>query len=120
MKILSMFSPTLRKLLTVALITLPTFTIGAQAAQAEDLVFTLYNKTSSVLAHFYVEPMSSTTWGEDILNSDIGPGESATVTIADGKTTCSYGIRGGFKDGSIVERDSLNLCELGSYTYTDK
>ena len=114
-----MTSTMLRNLLTVALITLPTFTIGVQAAQAEDLVFTLYNKTSSVLTHFYVEPTSSSTWGEDILGSDIAPGESATVTIADGKTTCTYGIRGGFKDGSIVERNSLNLCELGSYTYTE-
>ena len=108
-----------RNLLTAALFTLPTFAVGVQAAQAEDLVFTLYNKTSSVLTQFYVEPTSSSTWGEDILNEDIAPGESATVTIADGKSTCTYGIRGRFKDGSVVERNSLNLCELGSYTYTE-
>ena len=109
----------LRNVLTAVLFTLPTFAVGVQAAQAEDLVFTLYNKTSSVLTQFYVEPTSSSTWGEDLLNEDIAPGESATVTIADGKTTCTYGIRGGFKDGSVVERNSLNLCELGSYTYTE-
>ena len=114
-----MYSPIFRNFLTVVLFTLPTFAIGVQSAHAEDLVFTLYNKASSVLTHFYVEPTSSTTWGEDILGSDIAPGESATVTIADGKTTCTYGIRGGFKDGSVVERNSLNLCELGSYTYTE-
>ncbi len=115
-----MYSLTFRKLLTIALITLPTFTIGAQAAQAEDLIFTLYNNSSSVLTEFHVEAMSSKTWGENILSEKIGPGESATVTIADGKTTCMYGIRGEFKDGAIVERENLNLCELGSYTYTDK
>ncbi len=114
-----MASSMLRNLLAAALITLPTFATGVQAAHAEDLVFTLHNKTSSVLTSFYVEPTSSSTWGDDILSEDIGPGESATVTIADGKTTCNYGIRGGFKDGSIVERNSLNLCELGSYTYTE-
>jgi hypothetical protein len=115
-----MYSKMLRHFLTVALITVPTFTIGAQAAHAEDLIFTLYNNSSRVLTEFHVEPTTSKTWGEDILTSDIAPGESATVTIADGKTTCMYGIRGAFKDGSLVERESLNLCELGSYTYSDK
>ena len=110
----------LRNLLTVALISFPTFTIGVQAAHAEDLIFTLHNNSSSALTEFHVEPTSSSTWGENILTSQIAPGESATVTIADGKTTCMYGIRGAFKDGSLVERESLNLCELGSYTYSDK
>ncbi len=110
---------TIRNLLTAVLFTLPTFAVGVQAAQAEDLVFTLYNKTSSTLTQFYVEPTSSSTWGENILSENIAPGESAAVTIADGKTTCKYGIRGQFKDGAVVERDSLNLCELGSYTYTE-
>jgi hypothetical protein len=115
-----MISSVFRNVLTVALFTLPTFAIGAQAAQAEDLIFTLHNNSSSVLTEFHVETMSSKTWGENILSEKIGPGESATVTIADGKTTCMYGIRGEFQDGSMVEREDLNLCELGSYTYTDK
>ena len=115
-----MYPSILRNLLTAALVTLPTFTIGIQAAHAEDLVFTLNNNSSSALTEFYVEPASSNNWGENILNGNIAPGESATVTIADGKTTCMYGIRGAFKDGSLVERESLNLCELGSYTYSDK
>jgi hypothetical protein len=109
-----------RHMFFAAALSLPTLAIGVQAAQAEDLEFTLHNNSSSTLTQFYVEPMASKTWGENILSSPINPGESATVTIADGKTTCNYGIRGDFKDGASVERLDLNLCELGSYTYTDK
>lgn len=109
----------LRRSILAACLTLPALAIGVQAAHAEDLIFTLYNNSSNVLSEFHVESMDSKTWGEDILTSDIAPGESATVTIADGKTTCMYGIRGAFKDGAVVERENLNLCELGSYTYTD-
>jgi hypothetical protein len=111
---------TLRRFFTAAIITLPTLAIGIQAAHAEDLVFMLHNNSSTALTEFYVESMTSKTWGDNILDSTIAPGESATVTISDGKTTCMYGIRGTFKDGNILEQNDLNLCEMGSYTYTDK
>jgi hypothetical protein len=116
-----MFPVNLRHLFIAAALSLPALVIGVQAAQAEDLQFTLHNNSSATLTEFYVEPMTSTkTWGENILSSPIAPGESATVTIADGKTTCTYGIRGDFKDAAPVDHLDLNLCELGSYTYNDK
>ncbi len=115
-----MFPSYLRQFFVAAALSLPALAIGIQAAQAEDLKFTLHNNSSATLTEFYVEPMVSKTWGENILTSTIAPGESATVTIADGKTTCTYGIKGSFKDAATVEHEDLNLCELGSYTYTDK
>ena len=113
-----MFAPTIRRLFMAAACILPALAIGVQAAQAEDLHFTLHNNSSATLTEFYVEPMSSKTWGENILTGHLAPGESADVTIADGKTTCTYGIKGNFKDADPVEHENLNLCELGSYTYT--
>ncbi|HTL88363.1 MAG TPA: hypothetical protein VL134_03120 [Leptolyngbya sp.] len=115
-----MLSSTFRQVLTASSLVLPALVIGMQSAQAEDLQFTLYNHSSKMLTEFYVEPTASKTWGENILQEAIAPGESATVTIADGKTTCEYGIRGEFAEGQIIERDALDLCELGSYTYTDE
>lgn len=110
----------LRRVLTASSLVFPALLIGIQSAHAEDLQFTLHNNSTKTLTEFYVEPTVSKTWGENILQGTIAPGETATVTIADGKTTCAYGIRGGFEGGAIVERDELNLCELGSYTYTDE
>jgi hypothetical protein len=113
-----MFTPTLRHLFTAAALALPALALSVPAAHAEDLQFTLHNNSDLTLTAFYVEPASSKDWGANILSESIAPGESATVTIADGKTTCTYGIRGEFKEGQPVDHDSLNLCELGSYTYT--
>jgi len=109
----------LRQVFAAATLTLPALIIGVQSAHAEDLQFTLHNNSTKVLTEFYVEPTASSNWGENILQGTVAPGESATVTIADGKTTCRYGIRGGFGDGQVVERAELNLCELSSYTYSD-
>jgi len=109
----------IRRIAAAALLTLPALTLGVSAAYAEDLMFTLNNNSSRVLTEFHVEDAASKTWGSDILHRDILPGESATVTIADGKRTCMYDIRGAFRDGTVTEDGSLNLCELGSYTYHD-
>ncbi len=114
-----MLSSSFRRVLTASSLALPALMIAIQSAHAEDLQFTLHNNSTAPLTEFYVESMASKTWGENILPSPIEPGESATVTIADGKTTCSYGIKGTFKNGADVEHEDLNLCELGSYTYTD-
>lgn len=108
-----------RKLMVTATLALPMVGLGIQSALAEDLVFTLNNTSSRELVGFYVEATNMDHWGENILNGSIEPGETASVTIADGKTTCMYGIKGVFEDGSVVEEEDLNLCELGSYTYED-
>jgi hypothetical protein len=89
-------------------------------ANAEDLIFTLRNQTSSPLVEFYVEASTQNNWGENILSGQVQPGESGEVTIADGKTTCTYDILGVFADGSKVDERDLNLCDLGSYTYTEE
>lgn len=114
-----MIFSTFRRVLTASCFAFPAVIIAMQSAHAEDLQFTLHNNSTDALTEFYVESMGTKSWGENILTSPIEPGESATVTIADGKTTCKYGIKGTFKNGADVEHEDLNLCEMGSYTYTD-
>jgi len=96
---------------------LPTVAIIDQSALAEDLAFTLKNSSSSPLVEFYVEDSSQSDWGASLLSESVNPGEAGTVTIADGRTTCTYDILGVFADGSKLDERQLNLCELGSYTY---
>ena len=91
----------------------------AAPARAEDLQFELTNDTSAVITYFHASPTGVDEWEEDILGSEvIGPGESVTVTIADGRDVCAYDMRFEFDDesGLDVLEDSQDLCELGSYT----
>ncbi len=92
----------------------------APIAQAQDLVFELWNDSSETLTEFYVSPSDSNSWGADLLGADVVyPGEGGDVVITDGLTTCSYDILGVFADGLELEDYGINLCDLGEYTFAD-
>lgn len=91
----------------------------APAAQAEDLEFTLTNDTSAVIMFFHASPTGVDEWEDDVLGSEvIGPGESVSVTIADGRDVCEYDMRFEFDEESGLEvlEDTQDLCALGAYT----
>ncbi|MEN9224588.1 MAG: hypothetical protein Q6L60_03010 [Thermostichus sp. HHBFW_bins_43] len=104
---------------SVSLLLVFPFTLATSAALAQDLQFTLHNETSADLVEFYITTSGSDSWEENLLSGPIGTGESATVTIADGEVVCEYDILGIFADGSQAEDYELDLCELGSYTYSE-
>ncbi|HHX89385.1 MAG TPA: hypothetical protein GX700_06340 [Paracoccus sp.] len=88
----------------------------AAPALAQDMMFTLNNRTGYVLVEFYASPVTSSDWEEDILGADVlGSGESVDVLIADGRANCEYDFLMVFDDGDEVT-DQVNICELGSYT----
>jgi len=85
-------------------------------ALAQDMMFTLINRTGFTLVEFYASPVTSGDWEEDILGADVlGTGTSAEVLIADGRANCAYDFLMIFADGDEVE-DQVNICELDSYT----
>lgn len=89
---------------------------GGTAARAEDLTFTLINKTHATMLRFYTSPVGVNDWEEDVFGKDVlDPGDEMDVTIADGRTVCNYDMRFEFDDDSTTE-DTVNLCDLGSYT----
>ena len=115
-----MFHHSFRHVIAATLLSLPIASLSVQPAQAEDLEFGLKNGTSGTLVEFYVESSDQEGWGANLLAGQrVKAGEAGTVTIADGKTTCVYDILGVWEDGSKTEDYQLNLCELGSYTYTE-
>lgn len=92
---------------------------SAASAQAEDLAFTLKNGTNSVLTEFYTSPTGVEEWEEDVLGKDVlNPGESAQISIADGRSVCKYDMKFVFTEDSDLDTttDTQDLCELGSYT----
>lgn len=98
------------------------FFVMAGTAQAEDLVFTLINKTDSTLERFYTSPVGVDNWEEDVFGKDVlEPGESIKITIADGRRVCKYDMRFEFTEDSNLEdlEDTQDLCEMGSYTINE-
>ncbi len=92
---------------------------SAGASHAEDLTFTLINKTKGTLERFYSSPVGVENWEEDVFGKDtLGPGESMKITIGDGRTVCKYDMRFEFTEDSGFEdmEDTQDLCEMGSYT----
>lgn len=93
--------------------------IGAPAF-AEDLVFSLINNATQPLTNLYVSLPEADEWGDDILGVDVlAPGESATVTIADGATVCDYDLQIVMENEATME-GTADLCELNEFTVTDK
>lgn len=115
----TMIHKSFRSITASALLALPLVALSIQSVLAQNLEFPLHNQTSQTLKEFYVETSEEVGWGYNLLQGQevIEAGESGTVTIADGKTTCVYDIRAIWADGSKTEEFQLNLCELGSYTY---
>ena|SRR5690554_5184419 len=101
---------------TVALLALM-----AGTAAADDLVFTLKNSTNSVLNAFYTSPVGEESWEEDVFGRDaLAPGESARITIKDGRRACEYDMRFEFQGDDLEDmEDTQDLCELGEYEITE-
>ncbi|PDT05979.1 hypothetical protein [Rhizobium chutanense] len=92
---------------------------SAVPSYAEDLKFQLTNGTNSVLTRFYSSPAGVDSWEQDVFGEDVlNPGESANITIADGRTVCKYDMRFEFDEDSDLDttEDTQDLCQLGSYT----
>lgn len=88
----------------------------AFSASAETLNFTLINSTSYVISKLQISPVTARRWGENILGRDVLlQGETATVTIADGRKTCEYDMLITFNDGATIEELDYNFCDLESY-----
>lgn len=108
----------MRMLLKLAVASVLAVSVLPAVAQAEDLVFTLKNGTSSVLTNFYASPVGVDKWEDDIFGRQaLGPDQAMEITIADGRDVCKYDMRFEFQGDDLdVTTDTQDLCELGEYT----
>jgi hypothetical protein len=57
---------------------------------------------------------------EDVLGRDVlRSGKATTIRFGDSAQGCYHDIKAVFRDGDVLERRDLNLCELRSYTFTN-
>ena len=91
----------------------------AAPAMADDLNFLFENASSFTIVELYASPSNVNQWEDDILGLDIlSAGESARVTIQDGRRACEYDLKIVFEDGDEIT-DTTDLCETESYRVDD-
>ena len=96
---------------TLAFVSLPAF--------ADDLTFTLVNKSSVGIVELYVSPHSADEWGENILTVDaLKAGAKGSVTITDGASTCDYDLRF-VTDTGVTADATQDLCKKKTFTVKD-
>lgn len=88
------------------------------AAFADNLTFTLENKTSHMIVKFFATPVGGNGKRLELLNKKgLWAGKSRKLTIADGSDACVYTTRAVFEDDSYYDvSNKIDFCESDSYT----
>ncbi len=89
----------------------------ASSAYAGDADFTLVNKTGYPIRSVHIAPAKSKTWGNDRLGDGILSDKKSRLIKFSNKAQCVQSLNITFDDdGSEVEWDDFNLCELNKIT----
>ena len=79
----------------------------------------IINETRHVMVQFHASRVGTKDWEEDILGQDTVPvGGSVTVNFGT-DDYCLYDFLGVFDDGDKVEKYRINVCEIGSFRFTE-
>lgn len=93
--------------------------ILAQTASAADRKVNIVNKTGETLTEFYASVQSTNDWEEDILGDDtVDDGDTFEANIDDGSGKCVYDFKGVFENGGEVIKKGVNVCKVGTFTFT--
>jgi hypothetical protein len=94
--------------------------VATQPAEALDRRLRIVNDSHVDIVGFYGVNVDIQGWRESMLGDDILPaGGSIVLNFDDGSGYCRYRFRAVFADGIELERKSVNVCEVGTYRYTD-
>jgi hypothetical protein len=94
--------------------------VAVPALAAADRHVVIVNHTRHSLVQFYASNKDVDSWQEDILGDDtVDPGEKVRINIDDGTGHCIYDFKAVFDDGDVLIRRGINVCKVGTYTYTD-
>ena len=91
-----------------------------QPAAALDRRVRIVNDLQVNIVGFYGVNVDTRDWQDSLLGDAILPaGGSVVLNFDDGSGYCRYRFRAVFADGLELERPSVNVCEVGTYRYTD-
>ena len=80
----------------------------------------IVNASTHAIVGFYATNVDMQDWQESLLGQSTLPAGSAVVLdFEDGSGYCRFRFRAVFEDGAELVRRSVNVCEVGTYRYTD-
>lgn len=92
----------------------------ASPAAAIDRRVRIVNDSTHNIVRFLAANVDRPDAMDNLLGDDILPaGGSLVLNFEDGSGYCRYRFRAEFEDGMSLARDSVNICEVGTYRYTD-
>ena len=92
----------------------------ASGAVAQDVAFSLTNNSEATMISLLVGESSNENWDEDILDGEeIGPGETANISVEDDLEDCEYDLQATYDDGDTEEVFNVDLCELNDLDVED-
>jgi len=90
----------------------------ATASADQDRQVRVVNDTGHVISEFHASNVSQNEWGDDILGVDeLEDGKSVVIDFDDGTGHCKFDFKVVFDDGSVLERNGINVCAIDSYNY---
>jgi hypothetical protein len=96
-----------------------TSAFGAEEPAADRRI-RIVNDSTHVITAFYAANVSVRTWPDSLLgNTDLKPGTSIVLDLEDGSGYCRFRFRAVFDDGKELLRSSVNVCQVGTYRYTE-
>lgn len=88
------------------------------AADSQDRYVRIHNDTGVTLYRFYSTDSGSDHWGSDIMGSStLEPGQSMRLNFDNKYDYCLFDFKAEFADGDVLERQEINVCEIGDYYY---
>ena len=92
---------------------------GGQSPEADRRV-RIVNDSDHAIVGFYATNVTVRDWQESLLGAGtLRPGASLVLNFEDGSGYCRFRFRAVFDDGMDVVRESVNVCEIGTYRYAD-
>ena len=89
-------------------------------AQTLDRRVRIVNESQHAIIGFYAVVVEDREWPPSLLGDATLPaGASVVLNFEDGSGYCRYRFRAIFDDGMELLRPSVNVCEVGTYRYTD-
>ena len=93
---------------------------SALAAGAVDRNVRIHNETSVTIYRFYSTNSGAERWGSDVMGSStLPPGSSMRLNFDNNQGYCEFDFKAEFEDGSELQRNNVNVCEIGDYYYTE-
>ncbi len=80
----------------------------------------IVNDSHVDIVAFYGVNVSGHDWQDSLLGGDVlRAGTSVVLNFDDGTGYCRFRFRAVFADGIDLQRQSVNVCDIGTYRYTD-